>query len=727
MVTMQNIKSLLDLIHNELAQAPEKHAYEPTSPEERAHLQLSNLFYDRADKYSLDPAFWHTLFVGGQLPIDFAQQGANVDEIYQLTRQYYHHLQAHRIAYIKDKEIEQLAKMAPPDWKMSILRLFHKLIVREVAKRGVLSQHSLDAIIDQIELKTQLNTKLIAEEVNFIVKINQLFNEESLDNYIKTIAHQKVTRAVMLMASASGTLATKSAIHLNTAKATHVRRLEQKQQSTARWQNEAYRHHFFSPSTYPTFVKAYNNPNAIQSALEYLHLRLAKDNQIYVQPALNSFDSRNDIAQIHALFDTKVNNANAQLCMKALKSLWEGLLQESNLQFSNPIDQIIANACLEKIRYYLSFIKTQYQVENHYTATMDLLSLLITNVLRLQKGFQKLDTYYTALFPLRCPEIAMSNVISANKGRKAMMACLSGLLYPEKPDAYLPGFPLPSVYHDSEYGYFEIVGFKDALQHRALKADDTVRYLGRNSETCFHLKADVITQLKKDMIHWCQGKTRTLVLDLTIEKRQDELVSLINSDEIQHLIQANKLQVIIFKSEQKQQSLGSGKFSAGSACLIATPAQVTQFNQRCQSVVCDYNLAAFYRYYASDITLDVIDYQSALASKLADYMKSKIPDATIIANGPFILIGIDSINMVGPLSSDVLQHANFKLQRLCRNTWPVSGSFGFAQTTYSQWDMTMIRISVGLEQFEVLTQQFDKEFALMRSEFESSKKSSFKY
>lgn len=147
---------------------------------------------------------------------------------------------------------------------------------------------------------------------------------------------------------------------------------------------------------------------------------------------------------------------------------------------------------------------------------------------------------------------------------------------------------------------------------------------------------------------------------------------------------------------------------------------MTKFNNHCQSTSYDYNLTGFYRNYASDITLEVIDCQTDTAAKLTKYLKAKFPSATLIANGPFILIGIDCVNTPKFSSMHLINQVNFKLQQLCREIWPISGSFGFAQTTCSQWAPTMLRISVGLEPIEAIIQQFEKALESTSIEFEYS-------
>ena len=143
---------------------------------------------------------------------------------------------------------------------------------------------------------------------------------------------------------------------------------------------------------------------------------------------------------------------------------------------------------------------------------------------------------------------------------------------------YLPGFLLNSILSQGDLQeekndiavYFGVGGERGVA--RKTQDADNVACVGRISETIFDINQSDINRLKKDVMQWCQndsGQPKVLCLDLTITKPNDELVAWMQSSDIQKLITDNKLDILVWQSEQKQHSLGTGKFSAGSVYLIS--------------------------------------------------------------------------------------------------------------------------------------------------------------
>ena len=97
----------------------------------------------------------------------------------------------------------------------------------------------------------------------------------------------------------------------------------------------------------------------------------------------------------------------------------------------------------------------------------------------------------------------------------------------------------------------------------------------------------------------------------------------------------DSLDILLIRSEQKQQSLGTGKFSAGASCLITNnPERRKQFDSEASKTrTMDQRLATFYREQVSEAVISLVQAQVKSAEK---YVKDH-PSRRLVANGPVVL------------------------------------------------------------------------------------------
>ncbi|MCW5584264.1 MAG: hypothetical protein KIT56_10420, partial [Gammaproteobacteria bacterium] len=274
---------------------------------------------------------------------------------------------------------------------------------------------------------------------------------------------------------------------------------------------------------------------------------------------------------------------------------------------------------------------------------------------------------------------------------------------------------LKNKLNDSEFRYsiLKFTAKADYTQEScARKAGnkDQVACVGRISETIFDIDQYQMNQLNNDVMQWCQndsGKPKVLCVDITITKPNDELIDWMQSPDIRKLITEKKLDILVWQSEQKQHSLGTGKFSAGSVYLISgDEAKINIFNNQANKsheIAPDSNLSTFFRHYSTHAMLEVVKQQTESAKFIADQLNTELEKQGLkaVANGPFVII----------LTKDQNKDLTYSLW----DVWPQSWSFGFSQTTITNWDNNSIRISIGLESQHTLEQEVSEVISKIRS------------
>ena len=242
----------------------------------------------------------------------------------------------------------------------------------------------------------------------------------------------------------------------------------------------------------------------------------------------------------------------------------------------------------------------------------------------------------------------------------------------------LPGFSLPSVITDN----YNTRGYFEWTTEQSPKNNETYAMIGRNSETIYQMEENAaklyMENIKQQISNWVnQQQGKTLIIDITIPTLNDQkdyvLQEIINHNTMNL---QGKLNILIVRSEQKQHSLGLGKFAAGSSCLITQDHDLkTRFNtEALKTRTPDQQLATFYR---ENVAMQVHRLLSA-QSQSAQNISQQFADITddIIVNGPFIITKtkewFENINNI-----------------------PEGYSFGFVVKNYARWGDT-IRVDPGI-------------------------------
>jgi hypothetical protein len=391
------------------------------------------------------------------------------------------------------------------------------------------------------------------------------------------------------------------------------------------------------------------------------------------------------------------------------------------LSLDNSSDKMVELLILQELltlTQKLTKTEEEKNIELLYRSCIDLMSTMVVLQLEGKNNQAKLINDKDVIFPKVISKTELeknsSNVLVENGGRKALNAglkCLDKLTFSDNNPA--SGFRLKTVLSQDKGEeeekkdiavYFEIGKVRG--EAKEVNEKDDVACVGRITETVFDINKDDINQLNKDVIAWCKNvsdQPKTLCVDLTITKQNDELVAWMLSADIKKLIDEKKLDILVWQSEQKQQSLGTGKFSAGSIYLLSgNEEKIKKFNEKASEInqdAPDNNLSTFFRHYCADAMHDVVKQQTESAKLIADQLNTRLEkcyDAKAVANGSFVTI----------LATGEELRSNLKL--LLEEIWPESYSFGFSQTTITSWDKSSIRISVGLESQKELQQEASK-------------------
>lgn len=337
--------------------------------------------------------------------------------------------------------------------------------------------------------------------------------------------------------------------------------------------------------------------------------------------------------------------------LKGIDAVIKGYLSEiqlNNLGTSNDLDSIMQIIVIQEVKTLIEAIKNNLDndktLDSYYIA-MSLMNLAVLNVLE-----NSTSRIGAEVYPLS-NETPHSQTLTATSSSKALDAVVKANGDTIERDCFgklrMPGFKLPGVFDTETSGYFDWENGKDP------GPDDTYALLGRSAETIYDLSLEQLKQMLNSVEKWVQQEPhpKTLVLDLTIDhtkQGEDDLANtILNSPQIQALINNAQLDIILTKSEQKQTSLGTGKFAAGAACLISgSEERKEKVNQKAEGqyqegVVDDKDLATFYRKYTREARETFVEAQCFAAKEIKKELDALVegstnPDAhKIIANGGF--------------------------------------------------------------------------------------------
>lgn len=435
--------------------------------------------------------------------------------------------------------------------------------------------------------------------------------------------------------------------------------------------------------------------------------------------------------EINANLNMMTGDVNGAM-LKALKSILSGYSALSKM-IDNTNNPSTANKIIELLILQEILLLTKQLLQKNgeetvnllYRSCVDLLSLIIVLKLGTQETKNRIMTNDLFVFPKDMTSkgkgqdyaFETSKMLVGKKGQDAMEKGLkilgfskynevNGIMVPVK----LPGFTLPTIlskngFSDKTYDiavYWEVGGKRE----EAIKVDQghAVACVGRISETIFNIEAKDLELLTDDVLKWCEWnkEPNILCVDLTLRKENDEMVEWLKSEKIQQLIKNNKLNILFWQSEQKQQSLGTGKYSAGSVYLLSGNHNlIEKFNLAAEQSfqdAPDNNLASFFRVYCTDAMHQVVAAQIRSAEIVAAEINRTCvfgpkDECHAMANGPFVTILFPN--------SIQLKHDTFNL---IKQYWPSTDSFGFSSTTIATWDggRYFIRVSIGLESQEKL-------------------------
>lgn len=439
---------------------------------------------------------------------------------------------------------------------------------------------------------------------------------------------------------------------------------------------------------------------------------------------------------------------------RVLSSVLDGYQQIHSQEFlSNSKDRTINILVLREIHELMKKFKNCNENEANliYRSCIDLFSVAITQYLRNNQNIlnNEKNLVSGSVYSFDNANINISSTLIGDKGSLNLYGSLSiidnyyGINSDHNSSTKYPGFKLTTVFtkvasendkenmrKDDIAAYFELGGTRGQGWFPGNKGNvERVALVGRHSETAFDITAEDLEKLTKDVSEWCQknketDKPFTLCVDTTLRKaiNKDELINWVFSKEIQSLVEQGKLNIIMWQSEQKQQSLGVGKFSAGSSFIIsADKSLVNEFNNKSKNMMQqapDYNLSTFFRLYCSEAMDAVVEQQSIsvkyLTLKLNDIL-SVINNSesnvkiNAIENGPFLTLIVNGDN------PEQVANRRDQIFSLLKAIWPVSFSFGFSKTSITHYDDQSIRVSVGLESKSL----FDKDLEMIEGRIKS--------
>ena len=363
---------------------------------------------------------------------------------------------------------------------------------------------------------------------------------------------------------------------------------------------------------------------------------------------------------------TEKKQASKSVWLMALRTILNGYLSIcTNSSLTNKTDQIVEWLLLIDLHSLITrFINPAQDTEEEqiriYRSCVDLLSTGI--VLRLKNNpnvlsKSSLGDDSEASDPGlsdAAMDIPPSKIIVTTSGQDALGQGLSvlGHRIDTNEKKNLPGFKLKTVLstnhetHEKDIAVYFLVG-NIRGRVKPLEADDRVACVGRISETIFDISQEDLNQLTAEVTVWCKDASadlkKTLCVDLTITKPRDELVVWMQSGNIQRLIKEKKLNILVWQSEQKVHSLGTGKFSAGSSYLLtADSTQSDAFNAAADEAARrapDHNLSTFFRDYCQEAKHAIINQQKKSARIVAEWLNQwNGLGGAAIANGPFVNI-----------------------------------------------------------------------------------------
>ncbi len=206
-------------------------------------------------------------------------------------------------------------------------------------------------------------------------------------------------------------------------------------------------------------------------------------------------------------------------------------------------------------------------------------------------------------------------------------------------EAGLPGFPLEGVKEGTmRHGYFEFNGQSGSANAKKVQPSDTCALIGRDTDTlyCLDVQSPVFKKTIESMEVWAKSdpKPKTLVVDLTIPTIEADPILNAILEMRNGQLADDSFDILLVRSEQKQQTLGTGKFAAGSACLISNNRErLAQFNLEAKKPrTADQTLASFYRENVSEAVSVLLEAQCDSARK---YVASQ-REGALIANGPLV-------------------------------------------------------------------------------------------
>ena len=312
-----------------------------------------------------------------------------------------------------------------------------------------------------------------------------------------------------------------------------------------------------------------------------------------------------------------------------------------------------------------------------YQRSMGQLNMCVVNRQQLENSCCVKETYFNEL-----TGSSSGKTLVTYSGTRAKHVAIN-LLYPHEYEYYErshPCFMLEGARRGEDCG-----GYYRWTNDKQAENSDRIAIIGRDSETKYDLEtqSDRFVQEVEKIKQWALSdpKPKTLVVDITLptsQKVDPILQSVINMRDGLNTENKGNFDILVIRSEQKQQSLGTGKYAAG-ACFLVTDNKERRekFDQAAsQPRRPDEMLATFYREKLHDQMHKMVKEQCEVAVDLA----AENPDSIfpVIANGPFLLLSTHS-----NLFHD---DKNFSDKD--------SYSFGFAEETNTAWAHNL-RISVG--------------------------------
>lgn len=414
-----------------------------------------------------------------------------------------------------------------------------------------------------------------------------------------------------------------------------------------------------------------------------MKIALIQEIKLIMSVDTNKDISNNELVQIaqkKLIEQLKRFKENKGVLVKCVLGLTNALLKAPPESYAMDTDKNLLLQLIVITEVTAIFDNTKNSLSrDNYMKIMALLSMAIINKLSVEK-IQPEEKFYENMTSLK------EKTLVGNSGTMALLRALSSIGISA---GKFSGFPLESaIPGPPTRGYFMWCNDQYLeTDTNSVKKDLVCALIGRTTETKYNLdvNSDAFESTLKEIEEWIKNQVTTppklLIVDITIPTPEDKDPILQKVLDLRKRLGINSFDILLVRSEQKQHSLGVGKFAAGSSFLITdNEKRRLAFNEEAQKPrTIDEKLATFYRENVAQEVIDLTLAQAESAQKFVEQNQiAEAKDIKIVANGPFVLIENDDKKIYG---TDL----------------PSGYSFGFITPSFTSFQKGQMRIDVGVQ------------------------------